>query len=446
MRVLVVGKGGREHALVWKIAQSPEVSKIFCAPGNAGIAQLADCVKIEAEDVNSLIRFAEEKNIDLTVVGPEKPLYFGRIVNRFEGQGLRIFGPNTTAASIEGSKMVAKMFMRRHNIPTADFEIFGDNSFSKGGAKEATQYAKANLPCVIKSSGLADGKGVFPCVTEEQALAAIDKIMAQREFNSRDDVVIEEFLKGEELTFTVLTDGSITIPLLSTQDHKRLLDGDEGPNTGGMGAYVPIPIATEELETKIIETIVEPTLNGMREEGWGYRGVLYVGLILTQEGPKVLEFNCRFGDPELQPLVLLMESDIVPILVAIAEGNLAKHYGALPKGTIRWSDAAAVCVVMVSQGYGYVKEPEVGKEIKGLDIVSKMKDVIVFHAGTIKDGNIWRTAGGRVLGVTAKAENLPEAIGLDYEAVSQLSWDGEHHRNSIAQKALQYGIQLKARL
>ena len=446
MRVLVVGKGGREHALVWKIAQSLEVSKIFCAPGNAGIAQLADCVKIEVEDVNSLIRFAEEKNIDLTVVGPEKPLYFGRIVDRFEGQGLRIFGPNTTAASIEGSKMVAKMFMRRHNIPTADFEIFGDNSFSKGGVKEATQYAKANLPCVIKSSGLADGKGVFPCVTEEQALAAIDKIMVQREFNSRDDIVIEEFLKGEELTFTVLTDGSITIPLLSTQDHKRLLDGDEGPNTGGMGAYVPIPIATEELETKIIETIVEPTLNGMREEGWGYRGVLYVGLILTQEGPKVLEFNCRFGDPELQPLVLLMESDIVPILVAIAEGNLAKHYGALPKGTIRWSDAAAVCVVMVSQGYGYVKEPEVGKEIKGLDIVSKMKDVMVFHAGTIKDGNIWRTAGGRVLGVTAKAENLPEAIKLDYEAVSQLSWDGERHRNSIAQKALQYGIQLKIRL
>jgi len=446
MKVLIVGKGGREHALVWKIAQSPKVSKIFCAPGNAGIAQLADCVKIEAEDVSNLVHFAEEKKIDLTVVGPEKPLYFGRIVNRFEERGLRIFGPNATAASIEGSKIIAKRFMWRHNIPTADFEIFGDNSFSKGGAKEAIQYAKANIPCVIKFSGLVGGKGVFPCVTEEQALAAIDKIMVKREFNGRDNIVIEEFLKGEELTFTVLTDGSAIIPLLSIQDHKRLLDGNEGPNTGGMGAYVPVPMVTRELEREIIETIIEPTLKGMRDEGWGYKGVLYVGLMLTQDGPRVLEFNCRFGDPELQPLVLLMENDIVPILMAITEGNLAKDYGILPEERFHWLDAAAVCVVMVSQGYGYVKDPEVGKEIKGLDIVSKMKDVVVFHAGTIKDGNTWKTAGGRVLGVTAKAKTLPEAIKLDYEAVSQLSWDGEHHRAHIAGKALQYGIQLRTRL
>jgi len=443
MKILVVGKGGREHALVWKIVQSPKVSKIFCAPGNAGIAQLADCVKIKAGDVNNLVRFAEKEKIDLTVVGPEEPLYFGRIVNRFEERGLRIFGPNTAAASIEGSKILAKMFMRRYNIPTAGFEIFGDHSFSKGGAKEAIQYAKANIPCVIKFSGLADGKGVFPCVTEEQVLAAIDKIMVKREFNDQDAIVIEEFLKGEEVTFTILTDGSAIIHLLSTQDHKRLLDTDEDPNTGGMGAYAPVPMITPELERKIIETIVKPTLNGMREEGWGYKGVLYVGLILTQDGPKVLEFNCRFGDPELQPLVLLMENDIVPILMAIAEGNLAKGYGDSPEGRFRWADAAAVCVVMASQGYGHTKDPEVGKEIKGLDVVSKMKDVVVFHAGTIKDGNTWKTAGGRVLGVTAKAKNLPEAIKLDYAVVSQLSWDGEHHRTDIARRALKYGIQLR---
>lgn len=446
MKVLVVGKGGREHALVWKIAQSSKVSKVFCAPGNAGIAQLAECVKIEVDDVSSLVQFAEKRKIDLTVVGPEKPLYLGRIVNRFEERGLRIFGPNTTAASLEGSKIIAKRFMQRHNIPTADFEIFGDNPFSKGGAREAIQYAKVSLSCVIKASGLADGKGVFPCITEEQALAAIDKIMVKREFNSRDNVVIEDFLKGEELTFTILTDGSAIIHLLSTQDHKRLLDGDEGPNTGGMGAYAPVPMVTKDLEREIIRTIIEPTLKGMKEEGWGYKGVLYAGLMLTQDGPKVLEFNCRFGDPELQPLVLLMENDIVPILTAIAEGNLAKDYGVLPEERFYWLNAAAVCVVMASRGYGYLKNPEVEKEIKGLEAVSKMKDVVVFHAGTIKDGDIWKTAGGRVLGVTAKAKDLPEAIGLVYEAVSQLSWDSEHHRTNIAQKALQYGIQFKTGL
>ncbi len=438
MKMLVVGEGGREHALVWKITQSPNVSKIFCAPGNAGIAQLAECVKIEAGDINSLVRFAEEEKIDLTVVGPEKPLCSGRIVDRFEERGLRIFGPNTVASSIEGSKIFAKRFMRRHNIPTANFEIFGDNCFSKGGAEEAIQYAKSNIPCVVKFSGLADGKGVFPCVTDEQALAAINKIMVKRDFGDRDNIVIEELIRGEELTFTVLTDGSTIIPLLSSQDHKRLLDGDEGPNTGGMGAYAPVPMVTKTLERKIMETIVERTLNAMQEEGWGYKGVLYVGLMLTQDGPKVLEFNCRFGDPEIQPLVFLMEDDVVPILMAIAEGNLAKDYG-----SFQWSDAAAVCIVMASQGYGYVKNPEIGKEIRGLDIISKMKDVVVFHAGTIKDGDIWKTAGGRVLGVTAKAKNLPEATKLGYKAVSQISCDGENHRTDIAGRALQHGTQLR---
>lgn len=437
MKVLVVGKGGREHALVWKIAQSSRVSKIFCAPGNAGIGQLAECVNIVGHYyIERLIEFAKEKKIDLTVVGPEGPLYLGNIVNRFQREGLRIFGPNVTAASIEGSKILAKLFMRRHNIPTADFKIFGDSSFSEGGIGEAIRYATAHVPCVIKFDGLADGKGVFPCTTEEQALAAIYRIMVEREFNNQNSLVIEDFLEGEELTFTALTDGSRIIPLLSTQDHKRLLDGDKGPNTGGMGAYAPVPMVTRELERKVVETIIEPTLKGMKEEGWGYRGVLYAGLMLTQDGPKVLEFNCRFGDPELQPLVLLMKSDIVPVLTAIAEGSLTEE-------RLCWSVDAAVCRVMVSKGYGYVKDPEVGKEIKGLEAVSKMKDVVVFHAGTIRDGNIWKTAGGRVLGVTAKAKNLPEAIALGDEAVSQLSWEGEHDRTDIGKKALQYGVQFR---
>ena len=268
MKVLVVGKGGREHALVWKIAQSPKVSKVFCAPGNAGISQSAECVKIEAEDVSGLIQFAEEKDIDLTVVGPEKPLYLGRIVNRFEERGLRIFGPNTKAASIEGSKLIAKMFMRRHNIPTADFMIFGNNLFAAGGVDKAIRYARANLPCVVKANGLAAGKGVFLCFSEEQVLAAIDKTMIKREFNRQNNIVIEELLKGREVTFTVLTDGEVVIPLLPTQDHKSLFDGNKGPNTGGMGAYSPVPFVTQSLERDILQTIIYPTLRGMREEGW----------------------------------------------------------------------------------------------------------------------------------------------------------------------------------
>lgn len=434
MKVLVVGKGGREHALVWKIAQSPLVSEVFCAPGNTGIAQLAECVSIDANNVEGLIEFVEEKTVDLTVVGPEEPLFFGRIEDRFRQHGLRIFGPNPTAASIEASKLQAKLFMQRHNIPTADFMIFGQNLFSAGGAEEATKHAISNLPRVIKANGLAAGKGVFLCFTEAQVLAAIDKIMIRREFNDRDSVVIEELLKGQEITFTVLTDGNTVIPLLSTQDHKPLLDDDEGPNTGGMGAYAPVPFVTQTLQREILETILYPTLKGLREEGWGYRGVLYAGLMITKEGPKVLEFNCRFGDPETQPLLLLMESDIVPILKQIADGSLSEE-------KLQWSAGAAVCVVMTSRGYP--DNPELGKEIAGLEAVEEMKGVIAFHAGTSRENGIWKTAGGRVLGITAEAKDIPTAIQLVNTAVSKVSWDGEHHRTDIGRKALRYGVNLK---
>jgi len=425
IKIMVIGNGGREDALIWKISQSPLVSQVFCAPGNAGISvrPKTKCLpNLKATDIQNLKKFALENKIDLTVVGPEVPLVAG-IVDEFEKENLKIFGPKKEAAQIEGSKVFAKNFLKKYKIPTPSFAVFGIKEIA-----EAKKYAKENLPCVIKADGLAGGKGVIPCFNENEVLAAIGKIMVKKEFGeSGNRVVIEEFLKGEEATFKVLTDGEKTIPLLSIQDHKPVFDGDRGPNTGGMGAYAPAPVVTKELERQIMETIINPTLGGMEEEGKPYKGVLYVGLMITSQGPKVLEFNCRFGDPELQPIVLLMKSDILPILMAVSQGQLTKE-------KINWEDGAAVCVVMTSAGYP--GEYQTGREIRGLDKVAKTEDVVVFHAGTREENGKILTAGGRVLGVTARAQGIPEAIRISYRAVSKISWDGEHHRTDIGQRAL----------
>jgi len=425
MKVMVIGSGGREDALVWKISQSPLVSQIFCAPGNAGISirPKAKCLpNLKATDLRALRDFARENKIDLTVVGPESPLAAG-IVDEFEKENLKIFGPKKEAAQIEGSKVFAKNFLKKYKIPTPSFTIFDIK-----GIAEAEKYAKTNLPCVIKADGLAGGKGVIPCFNENEVLAAIEKIMIKKEFgDSGNRVVIEEFLKGEEATFKVLTDGERAIPLLPTQDHKPVFDGDRGQNTGGMGAYVPAPVITKELEIEVMETIIGLTLKGMKEEGKLYKGVLYVGLMITPQGPKVLEFNCRFGDPELQPIVLLMKSDIVPILMAISQGQLTKE-------KIIWEKGAAVCVVMTSAGYPGKYQTE--KEIQGLREVAEMEDVVVFHAGTREENGKILTAGGRVLGPTAKGKDIGQAIDRVYEAVERITWDGEHHRTDIGQKAL----------
>ena len=430
-KVLVIGSGGREDALVALISRSPLVSQIYCAPGNDGIGQRpkTHCLpKLKADDLWGLRDFAKRNKIDLTVVGPEAPLVAG-IVDGFEAVGLKIVGPTKEAAQIEGSKVFAKEFMERHKIPTADFMVFDDS-------EKARKYATANLPCVIKADGLTGGKGAIPCKTEEEIALALKRIMIDKEFKeSGNRVVVEEFLTGEEATFMVLTDGWNAIPLLSTQDHKPVFDGDQGPNTGGMGAYAPAPVITKELEKRIMAEIIEPTLDGMKAEGRPYKGCLYAGLMITLDGqPKVLEFNCRFGDPELQPLVLLMESDIVPILLGITEGRL-------PVERIKWVEGAAVCVVMTSKGYPGT--PEIGKEIKGLAGVAKLEDVEVFHAGTKKENGKILTAGGRVIGPTAMGKDIPEAIQRVYEAVTKISWSGEHHRPDIGKKALKHGIQLK---
>jgi len=431
MRVLVIGGGGREDALVWLISRSPLVSQIYCAPGNDGIGQRpkTHCLpKLKADDLWGLRDFAKGNKIDLTVVGPVAPLVKG-IINGFEAIGLKIIGPTEEAAQIEGSKVFAKEFMGRHKIPTADFMVFDD-------PERAQKYATANLSCVIKADGLVGGKGPIPCHSQEEVKTAIQRIMIDKEFKeSGNKVVVEEFLTGEEATFMVLTDGWKAIPFLATQDHKPVFDDDRGPNTGGMGAYAPAPVITKELEKRIMAEIIEPTLDGMEAEGRPYKGCLYAGLMITPDGqPKVLEFNCRFGDPELQPLVLLMESDIVPILLGITEGRP-------PVERIRWTEGAAVCVVMASKGYPGT--PEIGKEIKGLAEVAGMKDVIVFHAGTKKENGLWKTDGGRVLGVTAKGKDIQAAIERVYQVVPKISWDGVHYRRDIGQKALKRGYQVK---
>ncbi len=421
MKVLVVGGGGREHALVWKIAQSPRVKKVYCAPGNAGISEQATIVPIKANDLNGLLEFALKERIDLTVVGPEDPLTRG-IVDLFESKGLFIFGASRKAAEIEGSKAFAKEMMKKYHIPTAFYEIFDRRD-------DAVKYIhKCGAPVVVKADGLAAGKGVIICRTVEEAIQAVDQIMVKKIFGEAGNrVVVEEYLVGEEASYIAFTDGKAILPLASSQDHKAIFDRDQGPNTGGMGAYSPAPVVTDEVHEKIIEKILRPIIYGMEEEGRTYKGVLYAGLMIHEGHPKVLEFNARFGDPETQPVLMRMKGDIVPILEACMKGTLSQH-------RIEWDNRSSVCVVMASKGYP--GDYEKGKAITGLKEVSRMQGVFVFHAGTALKDEQMITNGGRVLGVAGLGEDIPRAIDKTYQAVKKISWDGVYYRTDIGQKAL----------
>jgi phosphoribosylamine---glycine ligase len=421
MRILVIGGGGREHALVWKIRQSPRVEKIYCAPGNAGIGEIAELVPLGAEDIEKLSEFARREKVDLTVVGPELPLTLG-IAELFQKKGLRIFAPGREAAQLEGSKAFAKEILRENRIPTADFATFSD-------APAAKKYLAAQKPpFVIKADGLAAGKGVLICASRNEAEAAVDDVLVRKLFGAAGEkVVIEEFLEGEEASFIVLTDGENILPLASSQDHKRVFDADQGPNTGGMGAYSPAPVVTAEIHRGIMEEILQPLLKGLRKRRILYRGVLYVGLMLTSDGPKVLEFNARFGDPECQPLMLRLKSDLVELLDATIEGRLDK----IKAG---WSEDAAVCVVLCAGGYPGSYEK--GKEIGGLEALKDWHRGCVFHAGTVKKEGRWLTSGGRVLGVTALGKSIEAAVAEVYRAVGRISWEGIHYRKDIAKRAL----------
>ena len=421
MNILVIGQGGREHTLVWKIAQSPLVKKIYCTPGNAGIAQIAELIPM-SDDFAKLANWAESSNIDLTVVGPENPLAAG-IVDVFRERGLSAFGPNKQAARLEGSKDFAKQLMMENNIPTAAYQTF-DNP------DKAIDYIKTiDTSVFVKANGLAAGKGVIPGRTIDEATQAVKTILVDRTFgDAGNSVVIEEELIGEEASFTILTDGSHCIPFVSSQDHKMSHDGDTGKNTGGMGAYSPAPVMTPELHDYVMESVVYPTVKGMDKIGCPFKGVLYVGLMITDTGPKVLEFNCRFGDPEAQVLLPRLKSDLVPLMMACIDGALDQHTD------IAWHTEAATCVVMASGGYP--NPYKTGKSITGLEDASSIDGVDVFHAGTKQDGENTVTAGGRVLGVTALAEDLKTAIEKAYQGVSIIHFDEAHWRKDIGYRAL----------
>ncbi len=421
MRVLVIGSGGREHALIWKLKQSLQVKQLFAAPGNAGIAEFAECVDISASEVRRLAEFAAKKGIDLTIVGPELPLTLG-IVDEFEGRGLRIFGADQQAAILEGSKVFAKRLMKKYKIPTGFFQTF----YRPDDARRYIQDVGA--PIVVKADGLASGKGAIVCQTVKEALDAVKRIMDDRAFgDAGEKIVVEEFLSGEEASFLAFTDGETVLPMASSQDHKAVFDDDKGPNTGGMGAYSPAPVVTQEVHRKIMDQIMIPTIRAMAAEGRPYRGVLYAGLMIKDGEPRVMEFNARFGDPEAQPLLMRMESDLFPILEAVVDRRLLEV-------EIRWRPEPAVCVVMVSGGYPGAHEK--GMAISGLRAAARMKDVVIFHAGTAIAGGKVVTSGGRVLGVTALGGDIPDAIARAYRAVKKIRWDGVHYRTDIGRKAL----------
>jgi len=424
MKILVIGSGGREHALVWKIAQSPAVKQIFCAPGNAGTADLADNVDISAEDVPDLVKFARQEKIDLVVVGPEDALCAG-IVDAMTAEGIRAFGPSKGAARLEGDKAFAKQLMRQHAIPTAEARIFNAYKAAR------TYVATRDTGLVVKAAGLAKGKGVIVCDEPSQALLALDRIMVQREFGSAGEtVVVEERLAGPEASVLAFVDGRSIYVMESAQDHKPVGDGDTGPNTGGMGAYSPTPVITDEILAQVERQIFVPIVDAMNREETPYRGVLYAGLMLTHNGPKILEFNCRFGDPETQPILFRLQSDLVEVMDAVLAGRLDSI-------TLRWDPRPAVCVVMAAGGYpGEYKK---GAEITGLDDAVS-DDVMVFHAGTKRLGGKLVTAGGRVLGVTARGPTLAEAQKRAYQAVERIHFDGAYYRRDIGAKALSGSI------
>lgn len=413
MKVLVVGGGGREHAIVHKLSQSPKVDKIYCAPGNAGIGQLAECVDIKVGDVKSLKEFALQNDIDITVVGPEVPLMQG-IVDEFEKAGLKIFGPRRDAAAIEGSKYFTKLLLHKYNIPTARFKAFDKY-------EDALKFLKEIwYPVVIKADGLAQGKGVFLVESFTQAKEALDLIMKEKIFGtSGDTVIIEEMLFGREVSVLAFTDGETIVPMVSAMDYKKVFDGDKGPNTGGMGNIAPNPYFDDNLLKEVIEKILKPVVNSLKKEGIVYKGVLYAGLMLTEEGPKVLEFNARFGDPETQVVLPLLKTDLVDIIEAIIDGTLYKI-------KIEWADKKAVCVVAASQGYP--GDYEIGFEITGFD---ELKNVFAYHAGTDLKNSKIVTSGGRVLALTALGNSYDEARNKAYDELKKINFKGMYYRKDI---------------
>jgi phosphoribosylamine--glycine ligase len=415
VKVLVVGSGGREHTLVWKIAQSPRVREIYCAPGNAGIKNLATCVNISADDIKGLADFAEEKRIDLTIVGPEGPLVEG-IVDEFETRGLDIFGPSKAAAQIEGSKVFSKNLMKKYDIPTADYQVF--DKFEDA----ITYIDTVDVPLVVKAEGLAAGKGVIIAKDRDEAKAAVKDIMINKTFgDSGARIVIEEFLEGPEVTILAVSDGRIAVPMVSSRDHKPIFDGNKGPNTGGMGAVSPAPAYGLELAEVVDKNIIQRTIDAMANEGIPFKGILYTGLMLTKTGPKVLEYNCRFGDPETQVVIPRLKTDLIDIVDAVINNNLSNI-------KIEWKDETAVCVVMSSGGYPGVYEK--GKIINGINEAESL-DTVVFHAGTELYNNKIVTASGRVLGVTALGEDIRDARKKVYEAVSKIHFDSAYYRKDI---------------
>ncbi len=424
MQILLIGGGGREHALAWKLAQSEQVEKIYAAPGNPGIAVLdkCECVTLDLNDLESVAAFAEEHGIDLTVVGPEATLVAG-IADVFAAKGLPVFGPSRAAAELEGSKAFAKNLMAKYDIPTAFFKVCEDIETAKAYVKEK------GAPIVVKADGLAAGKGVVVAMTEEEAFEAIDEMMGeQHKFGGAGArVVIEEFMQGEEASLLAFTDGEHVVPMIAAQDHKRVFDGDKGPNTGGMGTYAPAPVLTDILRLRAVEKVLKPVVAAMKAEGRTYKGCLYAGLMVCGDEVKVVEFNCRFGDPETQVVLPLLDGDLAEIMLACATGEL-------DKADVKWKDEAAVCVVMASGGYP--EHYEQGYPISGLDKAGAMPDTVVFHAGTkISNGSVV-TAGGRVLGVTSTGRDIAEAQECAYRAVSAISFEDMQYRRDIAWRAL----------
>jgi phosphoribosylamine---glycine ligase len=418
MKILVIGSGGREHALVWKLRQSPSVSKIWCAPGNGGISQQAECIPANLADIRALGDLAQELGADLTVAGPEQPLVDG-IAEEFDRRKLKIIAPSKECAQLEGSKIFAKEFLNRHAIPTA-----GTYGVFASASDALKKLQSLEYPLVLKADGLCGGKGVLVAKSFGEASEFADRVLGKREFGEGGaNLLIEEALEGKELSFIVLSDGRDFVPLVPTRDHKRVFDADRGPNTGGMGAYSCDGIVSPAMEAEIRRQIVEPTFSGLEREGSAYRGFLYFGLMLTSNGPKVLEFNCRLGDPETQAIVARMDFDLAEVLEATAEGKLGRQ-------ALKWRPGASICVVMASGGYpgNYAT----GKEIHGLEKASEMPGVAVFHAGTKREGDIYYTSSGRVLGVTAVGDTLEEARRTAYDAVGRIQFSDYHYRRDIA--------------
>jgi len=424
MKILVVGGGGREHAIVWKLSKSKKVTEIFCAPGNGGISEIANCVPLSAEDIEGLLRFSKKEKIDLAVIGPENPLASG-IVDTFLENGIPAFGPRKKAALIETSKVFAKRIMKKYGIPTADFEVFEDYG------KAIAHVSGREIPFVVKADGLCGGKGAYVIRRKEEAYSVLEDLFVKKVHGiAGERVIVEDCLTGQEISYLAFCDGKTFLPLIPSQDHKALLDNDMGPMTGGMGAYAPVPFVSNELEENIKAKIMGKTLEALREEGVEYKGILYGGLMLVGEKPYVLEFNARFGDPETQAILVKMDSDLLPIISSCVNGTLHEI------GEIKWKEGYAVCVVVASRGYPW--KPEKDKPIEGLDFLRDLDDVIVFHAGTKKVGDRYYTSGGRVLNIVAIGKELQDTIEKVYDAISMINFEGMFFRKDIGKKALDY--------